>query len=215
MRRVGDELPHALLRRRPGGEGTLDLGEHRVERRGQAPDLGLLVVLGHPAGEVPGGDGRGGVLDLGERPQAGPYGGDTHGGQDDEYANPDQHLHHDQAVDRPVSGGEVLAEHQHVAVAERGQQYPPALVRTGDHRVRHRHPTGDHGRGRQGRQVGLGPLLATRVAPVQLAVRAQATGRSHVLTRQDELGALPEGLVGGGVRHRAELPVDPVEEVPA
>jgi hypothetical protein len=61
---VGHELAQAGLRAGALGEGALDLGQHLVEGGAQAAGLGAGIGLGHPVGQVAGGDrgGRGGHL---------------------------------------------------------------------------------------------------------------------------------------------------------
>ena len=87
---VRDELAHPLLgppgRRLgpgPGLERRLDLGQHRVQRPAEPPHLGPRVQVGHPAGQVAGRDGPRGLLDVGQRAQAGPDDRDADDGQRD------------------------------------------------------------------------------------------------------------------------------------
>ena len=44
VRRVGDEAPQLLFGRLPRPERRLDLGQHRVQRMPEAPDLGRVVI---------------------------------------------------------------------------------------------------------------------------------------------------------------------------
>ena len=84
---VGDEPAQPVLRRAPLLERRLDLGQHRVQRRAQAADLGGGVAGVDAAREVAGRDGGGRVLDPHERPQLDPHERPRHGagdGDDDE-----------------------------------------------------------------------------------------------------------------------------------
>ena len=73
VRGVGGELAHLLLRSQPGAERLLDPVEHRVDRRPEPADLGLVVGVGHPGGQVAArGDLVGGSGHLVERFQAAP-----------------------------------------------------------------------------------------------------------------------------------------------
>ena len=56
---VGHEPPQPVLGRGAGGEGVLDVGQHRVEGDAQLAGLGAGIGLGHPLREVAGPDGRG------------------------------------------------------------------------------------------------------------------------------------------------------------
>ena len=153
---VGHEAPHPVLGAPgrllgaagaglgggPGPEGRLDLGQHGVEGPAEPADLGARVAVGHPAGQVAGGDRPGRLLDLDQRPQAGPDDGRPDRGQGQQH---DQ-AHHQ--VDQPeLAGGAVDAVeaggHDHAAaVAQRLHGDPPAAVAAG----------GGHG----GRLAGVG-----------------------------------------------------------
>ena len=89
---VGDELAHLFLGPPGGGLGPLpgverglDLGQHGVERAAEPPDLGPGVAVGHPPGQVAGGDRPRGELDVGQRAQAGADDRDPDDGQRDQH----------------------------------------------------------------------------------------------------------------------------------
>jgi hypothetical protein len=88
---VCDELPHprlgapgGLLRLGASPEGGLDLSQHGIKRPAEPAYLGPRVTIGDPAGQVAAGDRGRGLLDVGERSQAGPHHGDSDNGQDDD-----------------------------------------------------------------------------------------------------------------------------------
>ena len=116
---VGGELAHPAFgppRARLGLdlrlERGLDVGEHGVERLAQAADLGARIPVGHAPAEVPGGDLDRGLLDLGERPQAGPYHGDADEGEAEHDDRADDQVDADQPPDGLVDVAEVLADDQ-------------------------------------------------------------------------------------------------------
>ena len=71
VRRVRGELPHLLLGLPARPERLLDPVQHRVDRPGQPPRLGVVARVGHPGGQVaPAGDHVGGARHPVERRQA-------------------------------------------------------------------------------------------------------------------------------------------------
>ena len=111
---VGDELPHPHLgpagRRLgvgPVAERALHLGEHRVQRPAEPADLGPLVPLRHPAGQVAGRDVLRRLLDLDQRPQAAADQGHADDGQDRQHDQADDQVDADQVPDRAVHAGHV------------------------------------------------------------------------------------------------------------
>jgi hypothetical protein len=78
----------------------------------EAPDLGGGIPLGNPLSQVAGRDLPGGLLDLGERPQAGPHHRDAHHGQAEHHDRPDDEIDADQPSDGLVEIAQVLALEQ-------------------------------------------------------------------------------------------------------
>jgi len=71
VRGVRGELPHLLLGLPACPERLLDPVEHRIDRPGQPPRLGVVARVGHPGGQVtPAGDHVGGARHPVERRQA-------------------------------------------------------------------------------------------------------------------------------------------------
>jgi len=148
--RVAEEAAHPFLGMACGGlgpgarpEGRFDMGEHHVQRRGEPAHLGPGIVVGHPAGQVARRDGLRRVLDLGQRPQAGPDHRDAHDSQRDDDDRADHQVDLGQPADRLVEVAKVgtddqdpghvrsRSEHPELVVADRAGQHPqvsPPLV---------------------------------------------------------------------------------------
>ncbi len=116
---VGDELPHAVLRRArlalgrlAGADRGLDLREHGVQGARQPAHLGVLRGVGDAPREVAGGDGLRRLLDGGERPQAQPH----HDGA--EQGEHHQDTHADEQLDVGHAGHRLVD----VAEAARGRE---------------------------------------------------------------------------------------------
>ena len=148
--RVAEEAAHPFLGMAGGGlglgarpEGRFDMGQHHVQRGGEPAHLGPGVVVGHPAGQVARRDGLRRVLDLGQRPQAGPDHRDAHDSQRDDDDRADHQVDLGQPADRLVEVAEVgtddqdpghvrsRSEHPELVVADRAGQHPPGVAAAG------------------------------------------------------------------------------------
>ena len=116
--------PQPPLRGQAGAESRLDPGQHDIQRAGQTPDLGLVVLARDPLGQVAGGDGLGCGLHVpkGAEPDADqPPPAD----QGDEKGGPgDGELDEEQVVERTVDVGQGLSDDELVTVAEHGGLHP-------------------------------------------------------------------------------------------
>jgi len=101
MRCIGHELPHSLLGGFANSEGLLDLGQHRVQRPGQAGDLVPARGLGDAPCQVPRRDACRRVLDLGERPEGATYAEPAEKGA----ADNDQDADQGGKAQHPLDGG--------------------------------------------------------------------------------------------------------------
>ena len=196
MAGIGHELPHPLLRpaggqlgRGAGRERRLDLGQHGIERPAQPPDLGARIALRDAPGQVPGRDGPGGLLDVGQRAQARPDHRDPDDAQQDQQQHADDQVDGGQPADGVVGvghvdaddegavglglGAGVLVEHREAPARVGGD--PPAVV------------AGDGGDCDRLAGVGVEPGLAVR------DVRAVLPELRGVVHRHD-LAVADDGL---------------------
>ena len=132
MAGVGHELAHPRLRGLglPGGLPGCLLGgllrgqragevvDHRVERVGEAADLRARVGCRRASIEVPGGDGRGGLLHLRQGAQAAADEDPPGDAEHEQHQGADCQLDEDEPVDRRVDATDVLG-HGHGAGAIR------------------------------------------------------------------------------------------------
>jgi hypothetical protein len=132
---VGDEPPHPVLRatrlglgRLLGAEGALDPGEHPVQRGGQSADLGAVVALGHPLGQVAVGDPASGALHLGERTEAVAHQDVPGGAQHGQHDQPDDALDGHESADGPLIALHVGADHDRPAARPLDGDHPPGGV---------------------------------------------------------------------------------------
>ena len=149
---VGDELPHAVLRRArralgrlAGADRGLDLREHGVQGARQPAHLGVLRGIGDAPREVAGGDGLRRLLDGGERPQAQPHHDGAEQGEHHQDTHADEQLDVGHAGHRLVDVAEAARGRERVLrpgpVEGRAEHHPPRPA-LGLHRERLR------GRGR-------------------------------------------------------------------
>ena len=93
VRGVRHELAQALLGLRLLGEGSLDPGQHLVQRAAEARHLAPAVLFGHPPGQVARRDGGRRVRHLTEWAQAAPYHGQREHDESQEHGQAGQQLH--------------------------------------------------------------------------------------------------------------------------
>ena len=187
VRRVGDEAAQALVRR-------LYAVEHRVQRRAEPSDLGLLVGVLDAQRQVAGGDRRGGLLDRAQRPET--DADDPRRKHGDRRQDSERHeqLDEEQPVQRAVDSGERLGHDVDLAG---GCRLDP-----GSHAVRLAVVA------RRDREVG-----AFLFVPVCISLRPEAHLREQLRRRTAADDALPAYRPAA---NRADtLPVDPVGQRPA
>ena len=109
------------LRRR---HRPLDLREHSVERQRQSADFGARITFGNTTIELSGGDRRGGLLDLDQRPQAAmdhPVAGDA---EHQQHRGTDADLRVDQRAHRRLHVGQVDGDGGQLAAQARAPTSP-------------------------------------------------------------------------------------------
>ena len=205
MGRVGQEPPELILALPAGGEGSLDLPEHLVQRPAQTPHLGALVRRRHPPGEVARRDLRRDAADALQRPQpdADDHPAEQNERQDDAAA--DQPLHHHEPVQGVVGLLQRYRRHHVVAAGDRERGRPVARIGTAArvHREQLQRAAGAADREARG-EIGRGgrrPAVAER-APAHDAP-----------TRSDQLAEGARGQTGGADAGRA-APQQPGEREP-
>ena len=145
-------VPGVRLAGLPGPVGGLDPAEHGVERPGQPADLGALAGMSDPAGQVTAGDRLRGLLDPGERGQAGPD-------QDEPDAGEQRDA---DGTGGGVDQGEMGHGAVHVVQAQPGDQVPSVFQRP--HQDPPRVPGGAGGR-RGERLAGVPQLRGRQSRP--------------------------------------------------
>ena len=132
MRRVRGELAHLLLRAEPRTERVLNAVQHRVDGGAEPADLGLVIGIRHPRGQVAArGDLVGGPGHLVQRDQAAADKPLAAKCQQGDQCGAGDELRDDEPAQLVGSGGERLADEQQRAPAENGPaghggRHPPA-----------------------------------------------------------------------------------------
>ena len=143
---VGDEAAHPFLgaagllgRRLRRRHRALDLREHAVERQRQPAHFGARITLRDTTIELSGGDGGGGLLDLGQRPQAAmhhPVAGDA---EHQQHRRADARPAPDQRAHGRLDVGQVDGDGGQLAVRPAHRHRAPLHMRVVDRADRDRH----------------------------------------------------------------------------